>query len=260
MAPPPAEVVITRATAESRALRRALRAAGFAPVSLPALALRPEPAMSAAALAQRLARLDALVALSPAAVRFARLLLPRPALPAGVLRLAVGAASARALARWAGGPVRHGRPPGSEGLLALPELAEPAGMRVGLLGAPGGRELIAETLAARGAGVEPIPVYRRDRARWDRRHRARLAALERPLVLLSSVEALRALLDLAGADRHRLLSGTAVVSSARLARQAGEAGFARVLLAGGPHPRDWLRALCGEGRPATMPGGSGTRR
>lgn len=238
-----AQVVITRAPAESRALVRALRTIGLEPVLLPALALRPVPELNARTLADRLATLDALIALSPAGVRFARHLLPRPRLRRGLRLYAIGQGSSAALRRWTGREVIRGSEPRSEGLLASEALSAVEGWRIGLLGAPGGRRLLADTLAARGAKVELIAVYRREPARWDRRHRQRLNALERPWVLCSSEQALRALLSLAGTARFRLLSGTAIVSSPRLARLASECGFTATIAAPGPSPGDFVETL-----------------
>jgi uroporphyrinogen-III synthase len=237
------QVVLTRSPGDSRALARTLIGIGFEPVVLPALALRPEPELDAETLAERLRRLDILIALSPASIRFARRLLPIPPLGAGIRLYAIGAASAAALARWTGRQVTRGGEAHSEGLLAAEGLAEVRGGRIGLLGAPGGRALLAETLRTRGASVELIAVYRRETARWDRRHRERLARLDRPFVLLSSEQALGALLALAGEQAIRLLAGTAVVSSPRLARFAEARGFAAVRRAQGPSPSDFVDAL-----------------
>jgi len=49
----------------------------------------------------------------------------------------------------------------SEGLLALPELANVQGRRVVLFRGEGGRELLAETLRERGAHVDLVSCYRR---------------------------------------------------------------------------------------------------
>lgn len=239
----PSQVVITRSPRESRGLARELIRMGLQPVLLPALSLRPNPELRADTLAEGIARLDALIALSPASVRFARALLPAPSLPRGLRLYAIGAASAAALRRWSGRPVEHGLAPTSEGLLAAPALSAVQGLKIGLLGAPGGRMLLADTLRERGAEVERIDVYRRELARWDRRHQQRLERLKQPWVLLSSESALAALLVLAGERQHYLLAGTAVTSSARLARLAAEARFQRVIQAPGPHPADFLAVL-----------------
>ena len=49
----------------------------------------------------------------------------------------------------------------SEGLLALPDLMQPAGQRWWILAGRGGRRLLAETLELRGAQVEAGYLYRR---------------------------------------------------------------------------------------------------
>ena len=124
----------------------------------------------------------------------------------------------------------------SEGLLALPALAAPS--RVGLVTAPGGRGLLAPTLAARGARVDRADVYARVPVPLDRRALARLAAADAPLVLaLSSEEALqRVLPQLPGALATRLRHAPVVAASARLATVARDLGWQRVLVAGSPRP------------------------
>lgn len=127
---------------------------------------------------------------SPAAVAAAaqlRPLHPRP----GQAWLAVGSGTAEALERAgahaSASPVRMD----SEGLLALPQLRQVLGTDVGLVTAPGGRGVIAATLAARGARVLRANVYERVPIPPSPRAVAALAALDAPAwLLLSSGEAL----------------------------------------------------------------------
>jgi uroporphyrinogen-III synthase len=155
----------------------------------------------------------------------------------------VGAATARALRRHGIRDVIWPRArQDSEGLLELPELGSLRGRRVALVGAPGGRELLAQTLRTRRARLTRIETYRREAPRYSVRQ---LAAVERapaPLLLLvSSAEALsnlRVALPL-----HlfaRLAAGDTVVSSERLAKLVRASLFANVHVAAGPAPADLL--------------------
>src|SRR5262249_22303602 len=136
---------------------------------------------------------DAVVFSSPTAVRFAWKLLPLLRFARRTTVLATGSGSAAALRRrgvtqvlW---PTAR---QDSEGLLALPALARVRGQHIAVIGAPGGRELLAPALRRRGARVQFVAVYRRIAPRLDRRHLAALARAGGPLIsLFSSAEALR---------------------------------------------------------------------
>jgi uroporphyrinogen-III synthase len=89
----------------------------------------------------------------------------------------------------------------SEGLLAMAELHSVAGRRVLLVKGEGGRDLLRETLTARGARVECVAVYRRVPARPSA---GELQALRdalpgSPIVVVTSAEVLANLLDIARA-------------------------------------------------------------
>ncbi len=189
-----------------------------------------------------------LVFTSPAAVRFARAQRPLVATP-GQAWLAVGSGTATAL-RQAG--VAEVRMPNdradSEGLLALPELQSLRGQSVGLVTAPGGRGLIGETLAQRGARVHLAEVYRREPLIP---RPARIGLLEAlpglSALLVSSAEAFDALWSrLDEPARTRLRQRPVVASSPRLAaRLAGDA-FAAIVIADGAAPNALLAALAAD--------------
>lgn len=234
-------VVITRPVGDGAALARRVRAAGGVPLLLPGLSLRgmADAAGMRAAMRQALAD-ELLVFTSPAAVRYAAALAP---LRTRATVLAVGRGTAHALRRQgvlAQAPSRQD----SEGLLDLPAARDLRGRRVALVGAPGGRGVLRGQLAARGARLRELQVYRRVPPRLDRRHVEAVLALPRSArVLLSSAEALRNLVDLLPASAlARLCAAVAVASSARLAQAAREAGFARIVQAESALAADLLAA------------------
>jgi len=234
-------VVITRPAGTAAPLARRVRALGGEPLALPGLSLRGAEDARAAAKALRAAlRDDVLVFTSPAAVRFAARLAP---LRTRATVLAVGQGTARALRRHGMAALAPERQD-SEGLLEQPALRELRGRRVALIGAPGGRGLLREQFAARGAELRELHVYRRVAPRLLRRHLDAVAALPRSArVLLSSAEALdnlRALLP--PAAWTRLCAATAVASSERLAAAARAAGFTRVRIAASALAADLLAA------------------
>ncbi|MFN7551375.1 MAG: uroporphyrinogen-III synthase [Pseudomonadota bacterium] len=219
-------VVVTRPAGTGGALARAARALGAQAVLLPGAALRgaADPQAARAGL-DRAARADAVVFTSPAAVRFAFALRPRWRPRRGAAVHAVGPATARALARRGVVARAPDRRYDSEGLLAALAAVPPRVAAV--IGAPGGRGLIADGLRARGTRVDLVEVYRRVPARLDARHLRPLArAPGRLVLLLSSVETLGNLRTTLPADAWVLLRGAAVVaSSARVADAALAAGL-----------------------------------
>ena len=242
-------VISLRPSGTHDAVRRAAVAAGARLLPVSTLRLVPMPATPALQAALACPRV---VYTSPAAVRFAAMLLPlRPS--SGQQVFAVGAGTAAALRR-AGVPAPTA-PSGrgdSEALLALPGLQGTGA--VGLVTAPGGRGLIAETLARRGATVHRADVYRREpiRPRADRLDT--LATLPaHSALLVSSAEAFDAFWSPAGdtasgvAARHALLRGRPVVaSSPRLAAMLADHGFTTIVTAESAAPARMLAALAAD--------------
>lgn len=237
-------VISLRPSGSHAPVRRAASARGARVLSISTLALRPQPSLPAlqAALACPL-----VVVTSPAAVQFARRQMPLSAAP-GQRWLALGAGTAAALGRvGVPGAIFPAAGTDSEALLALPELNPPP-PAVGLVTAPGGRGLIAETLAQRGVEIHRANVYRRIAVHPRASRLRRLRQLPgRSALLVSSLEAFEGLwrrLDETG--REALRPRAAVASSPRLAAHLAGLGFQAIVLADGAGPETMLDALAAD--------------
>ncbi|MBO9661378.1 MAG: uroporphyrinogen-III synthase [Dokdonella sp.] len=232
-------VVVTRPASTSGPLARRIGLLHGTPIRLPGLSVR-----AAAAPRFQADRFDALIFTSPTAVRFAFIADRAMRIPRRARIFAVGTGTQRALARRGVTSLAPSRRTDSEGLLALPELAEVRGRRFGIVGAPGGRDLITATLRARGAQVEAIHVYERGPPRLTRRHFDALARAPDPLItLISSGEALANLVTrLPPEALARLRRQMLVVSSARLATMARANAFEDIHVAASALPADLLAA------------------
>lgn len=234
-------VLNTRPAHQAAELTAALRAAGATVSELPLLAITPLPlAPAAQRLLLDLDRYDGVFFVSANAARLGREAMADywPQWPHRLPAYAVGARTAAALADPAI-PVRLPARADSEGLLALPELAQVAGRRFLLCRGDGGRELLADTLRARGATVDVLALYRRE---WPAAAAVQWAALaDAPpdVVVLTSPEAQRHWQALAGTAA---LAPCWLVVSPRMAAAAQAAG-ARVRCAAGADTASLLAAL-----------------
>lgn len=226
-------VLVTRPEQQAAALAARFEADGARVFRLPAIELHARedrPAIRAAL--GPIDRFHWLVYVSANAVRHGLFLLDRVVPGEGPPRLAaVGPATAAALAA-AGYPVALVPAAGfdSESLLAAPEFAELANARVLIVRGDGGRELLGETLAARGAEVAYAEVYERRCARpvpgvvpaveaaWS------AGAIQ--VVTATSVELLRCLVEILTPDGRALLRRTALLTGGpRIAEAARRMGF-----------------------------------
>lgn len=230
-------VLVTRPAGVADSLCDALAGHGACVHRAPLLAIEPLAETAAErALARDLDRFDVVIVTSRHAVQhgIARLADSWPQWPHGIRWLAVGAATAAALAAHG---IVAGAPDDarSEGLLALPELADIDGRRVLLLTGEGGRGLLETTLAARGARVSRLATYRRVAAAGadaalDAFRDIPAGATGRA-VLVTSGDALQNLLDRAPWLRAR--PACIIAASARIADIARAAGMPDVRVARG---------------------------
>jgi uroporphyrinogen-III synthase len=116
----------------------------------------------------------------------------------------------------------------SEGLLALPELQNVAGLRVMIFRGDGGRELLGDTLKARGAIVEYAACYQRSKPQQDA---GVLLAAKPDAITVTSSEALGYLWDMLDDHAKASLRATPIfLPHARIAGLAREQGWSQVQL------------------------------
>lgn len=191
------KIAVTRPRDQAAPVARRIEQAGGIPLLFPLLDIAPVQDQQALhEQISRLAQFDLVIFISPNAVQYgmAAIRAANISLPAS-LNPSVGRASARQLrqtrnehvglkpdlqiATVGQGSAKALRELGvanviapaerfdSEGLLALPELQDVAGWRVLILRGDGGRELLGDTLRARGATVEYAACYRRSKPQQD---------------------------------------------------------------------------------------------
>jgi uroporphyrinogen-III synthase len=219
-------ILVTRPRELAQGLADLIAGAGGEPVLYPALEIRdPENADAARAALASVEAYDLALFVSPSAVRKALELLGRP-WPAQVRAAALAAGTRRELeARGIRDPIAPAEGADSEALLALAPLQQIAGARVLILRGAGGRELIAETLAARGAQVSVVECYRRARPASGPVPEGVLDA-----ACANSAETLENLVALLGTARLR--AAPLFVPHERVARFARGEGFTAIEVAG----------------------------
>ncbi len=232
--------LIARPGARAQALEQALEQAGLVPRSLDIMTLvAREPTPCERTLLYDLDNFRHVICTSPfAATCLVEAIESRwPQLPTGIAFHATGVSTASVLEEGLGVDVSAPGPgsgSASEALLALPGLQAIAGMRVALVSGEGGRELIEQTLAARGADVSRLSLYERRLQPPEATACARLARGEFALLIVTSQEQLEYLDQwCTPATRKRAL----VVSSQRLATMAGRYHFECVFIAGDATPQ-----------------------
>jgi uroporphyrinogen-III synthase len=245
-------IVITRPAGEGQRLAALIREAGGEPLVYPAVEiLEAADPRALDAVIDRLDEFHLAIFVSPSAVDKAMTQIQaRRALPAGLRCAVIGPGSVRALARFGvTGALAPREQYDSEALLALPALQDVRGRRVVIFRGDGGREVLADTLTARGAQVQYAACYRRGKPAFDAA--PLLAAWQRgnvAAVIITSSEGLRNFFAYIGAAGQALLRQTLViVPHPRIGAAARELGVARVVeSAAGDEAlvQTLVRALC----------------
>jgi len=211
-------ILVTRPRAQAAGLARLIEQEGGVAHLFPAIEIEdvpPPPALD------RLREFDLAIFVSPTAVA--------KVMPRQVPRVAaVGAGTRRALEKHGiADVIAPSSGADSEALLAVAEMQEMKGKKVAILRGDGGRALLGETLAARGARVEHVTCYRRLRPQAPARS---WRAGELAAVTVSSGQGLANLFEVL--DAALLRSTPLFVPHVRIAEQARALQAREVVLAG----------------------------
>lgn len=230
-------IVITRPAGQALNLTRLVQAAGGKPVLFPVLEILDAGDLQPLqALIDRLDEFDMAIFISPSAVNKAmNLITARRSLPPSLKIAAIGRGSTRELRHFGvSNVIAPTRKFDSEALLGLPELSELAGRRVVIFRGDGGREVLGDTLVARGAVIEYAECYRRGKPNIDAAPLLKAwARNELHAIVVTSSEGLRNLFDMVGKLGQAWLRKTPLfVTHPQIAATAGELGLAVIVEAG----------------------------
>lgn len=239
-------IAITRPLDQAQILAAMVKDAGGEPILFPLLEIAPLQDYAVFdAVVERLDGFDWAIFISSNAVQhgMARLLAKRK-FPGSLRCASVGPVTAAELAKFGVSDVLTPADRfDSESLLNLPEMQAIAGRRCVVFRGVGGRELLAETLRQRGAEVEFAECYRRANPQRDA---GKLAQVwqngQLQALVVTSSEALRNLLELAGSNAAWLKATPIFVNHPRIAELAASCGL-RAITAAAPGDAGMLETL-----------------
>ena len=212
-------IAITRPAEQAKKLAELITNAGGTPILFPLIEITPlaDYALFDAALSQ-IEDYDWAIFISSNAVQNGMPRLLKKGIPKNLKFAAIGAITAKELASFGAKHVLFPTEKSdSEALLALPEMFK--AKKVMIFRGVGGREILAETLKARGATVTFAECYQRTNPQKNCEVLAQLYT-EKKLhgIVVTSSEAMRHLIDLAG-DEDWLKNTPIFVNHARVAEQ-----------------------------------------
>lgn len=220
-------IIVTRPARQAAGFAEKLVALGAAPILFPAIVIHPPDDRAALdRVHAELSSYDFAFFVSSNAVEYGAP--ARGGWPARLAVFAPGPGTAEALIA-VGAP--HVRIPtttfDSEGLLALPELADATGKRAIVFRGDGGRETLGDTLQARGAHIDYASCYRR--AKPDSSAEGLMQALRERrahALTVTSSEGLDNLWEIVGDEGRALLASLPVfVPHTRIAARARALGL-----------------------------------
>ena len=227
-------IVVTRPREQAVQLAQRIKQAGGQAILFPLLEISPvADSQPLRTLVARLHEFQLAIFISPNAVRYGmQAILAAGILPRAIKIATVGQGSARALREYG---VQNVIAPqdkfDSEALLALPELQQVAGWRVVIFRGDGGRELLGDTLKARGATVEYVACYQRAKPQQDV---SKLLTANLDAITVTSSEALGHLWDMLNEPgKTQLMVVPLLVPHARIAGVARKLGWREVVTTAG---------------------------
>lgn len=228
-------IAVTRPAHQAEELARLIREAGGNPILCPALEIRELPDLAPLmTIIDGLDGFDLAIFISPNAVQKAmNLIRSRRRLPAALQLAAIGKGSAKELKSFGvAGVMAPAARFDSEALLELPQLARMEGRRVVIFRGDGGREVLGDTLTARGASVVYAECYRRSRPAGGADALLRAwARNELAAVTVVSSDTLHNLYDMVGKLGQRWMKTTPLfVPHPRIAEAARGLGLTRVVV------------------------------
>ncbi|NAW57676.1 MULTISPECIES: uroporphyrinogen-III synthase [unclassified Vibrio] len=238
-------VLVTRPAPAGQQLCQQLAQVGQPAIYHPLISIDPGRELSE--LLTRLPHSDILIAVSQHAAHFADLTLSQNQhpWPTNTLYLAVGQKTAHVLSKATQQKVHYPDISDSEHLLQLPQLQQVQDKKILILRGNGGRELIYDTLTARGAHVHYLEAYQRHNLVFDaKRSVADWQAQQVDTLVVTSAEQLRFLFaQLPAAIQPWVQKQRLLVPSARICTQAHQLGFRHVVNVGGASNNEIMKAL-----------------
>ncbi|WDE05489.1 uroporphyrinogen-III synthase [Thalassomonas viridans] len=227
------KVLITRPQEKGRVLAQKLNKLGIAASHQPLFSYQPLADQSAIQQTLALAPNPVLIFVSVAAVEYAHVTWPLKHWRHHSV-IAVGTATQKALQQYGLEQVICPGQHNSEGVLALPALADVNGREIIIVRGDGGRELMAETLTRRGAKVNYLESYQRIWLSLPKDIPQQWRAEQVNCIVLTSNALLERIMDLlAPLDEFWQKNCLYIVASKRIADKARALGFHRVINARG---------------------------
>jgi uroporphyrinogen-III synthase len=220
-------IVVTRPRDQALGLTRRITELGGNAILLPLLEIAPAAdASELNALKQHFSTYDLLIFISPNAVKYGMNALGD--VPSSVRVATVGQSSAKALRDLGIAVIAPTERFDSESLLALPALQNVSSWKVAILRGNGGRELLGDTLKARGALVDYVTCYERSKPELDADS---VLNADPHAINVTSSEALGNLWQgLTQANQARFASLPLFVPHARIAELAHQQGWKNIIL------------------------------